>query len=194
MTRTFSSLIAVAVLGLCLAAAGPQGDMKNFSRKPSAKSPASESHVEILGEIVKIDYSAPSLRGRAMLDIVKQDPTWPVWRAGAQDATWLHTDTRLVIGALAVPSGDYSLFITGLEDGKWKLIINKQTGQWGLDYHQDRDLGRVDMIMSKPTAPIETLKWTVSGHESASGKTQMGSGKFELAWGNFIGSIAFVAK
>ncbi len=69
----------------------------------------------------------------------------------------------------------------------WELIINKQTGQWGLTYSQGQDLGRVKMTMTKPSAPVETMKYTLS--------TQGGNrGKLELAWENHIASVPFTVK
>jgi len=32
-----------------------------------------------------------------------------------------------------------------MEDGTAKLIINKQTGQWGTQYDQKQDLARIDL-------------------------------------------------
>ena len=70
---------------------------------------------------------------------------------------------------------------------QWKLIVNKQTGQWGLEYHQDRDLGRVPMMMSKPPKPIETLKISLSG----AGGNQ---GKLDMEWENYVASVPFTVK
>jgi hypothetical protein len=69
----------------------------------------------------------------------------------------------------------------------WQLIINKQTGQWGLTYRQNMDLGRVKMTMSKPPAKIETFKVTLS-------KTGAKTGKLEMAWDNYIASVPITVK
>jgi hypothetical protein len=69
----------------------------------------------------------------------------------------------------------------------WEFIINKQTGQWGLTYDPSRDLGRVKMEMSKPPAPIEMLKYTIT---SAGGN----KGTIELAWEKHAASVAVTAK
>ena len=61
-----------------------------------------------------IKYCAPSVRGRQIFGEggrVMQDPTAPIWRAGANDATAFHTDADLNIGGLAVPKGDYTLYV-----------------------------------------------------------------------------------
>jgi hypothetical protein len=73
------------------------------------------------------------------------------------------------------------------DSNQWKLIINKQTGQWGLDYSQNRDLGRVAMNISKPPAPVETMKITLSSEGGNKGKLQ-------LAWDNTIASVPITLK
>jgi hypothetical protein len=132
-----------------------------------------------------IKYCAPSVRGRKMFGEggkLMSDPTAPIWRAGANDATAFHTDADLKIGSLAVPKGDYTLFVNLKDPDAWELVINKQTGQWGLTYDASKDLGRVKMEMSKPPAVIEMLKYTIS---SAGGN----KGTMTLAWENHIASV-----
>jgi hypothetical protein len=155
----------------------------------SQASPPAQTAVTINGKKLKIAYSAPSVRGRKIFGpggLISHDPTYPVWRAGANDATAFHTDADLDINGLAVPKGDYTLWVLA-DTNQWKLIINKQTGQWGLDYSQNRDLGRVPMNMSKPPAPIETLKITLSSEGGNKGKLQ-------LAWDNTVASVPITVK
>jgi hypothetical protein len=68
------------------------------------------------GKTISITYSSPKVNGREGKLFGKdgrigQDPTYPVWRAGANAATKLHTDADLDLGGLAVPKGDYTLFV-----------------------------------------------------------------------------------
>lgn len=153
------------------------------------KSPPAETSVTIDGKTLTIKYSAPSVRGRQIFGdggLVSHDPTYPVWRTGANSATAFHTDADLEIGGLAVPKGDYTIF-TLVNTNPWQLIISKQTKEWGLAYKQDQDLGRVKMTMSKPSSPVETLKITLS---SAGGNV----GKLQLEWENVIASVPITVK
>jgi len=153
-------------------------------------SPPAETSVSIDGKTLSIKYSAPSVHGRKIFGPggrISEDGTYPVWRAGANDATAFHTDADLNIGGLAVPKGDYTLFVLVSDPDHWKLIINKQTGQWGLSYSQAQDLGRVNMTMSKPPAKVETLKITLS-------KTGAKDGKLEMAWDNYIATVPIKVK
>jgi hypothetical protein len=43
----------------------------------------------------------------------------------------LHTDADLDLGGLAVPKGDYTLYVNLANPAAWELIVNKQTGQGG---------------------------------------------------------------
>ncbi len=148
------------------------------------QSPPAETSVTIAGKAIRIQYAAPSMRGRKIFGGL--EPYGRVWRAGANDATALHTDANLDIGGLSVPKGDYTLFVY-LDPNQWQLIVSKQTGEWGLDYNQSRDLGRVKMDMSKPPKPIETYKITLS---SVGGN----KGKLQLAWENTIAEVGITLK
>jgi hypothetical protein len=154
------------------------------------KSGQTES-VTISGKTITIKYSSPAVNGRVGKLFGKDgtiggDPNYPVWRAGANNATALHTDADLTIGSLKVPKGDYTLFVNLANPASWELIVNKQTGQSGLEYDAKQDLGRVKMTMSKPLALVEQLKYTLSN----SGNT----GKLQLAWENLVGTVTFTAK
>ena len=150
-----------------------------------AQSPAASTEVTINGKKISINYGAPSLRGRK--DIfgkggpIAKDPTYPVWRAGANAATALHTDADLMIGSLHVPKGDYTLYVD-LSANPWQLIVNKQIGQGGDTYNKAQDLGRVPMKITKPAAPVETYKMTLS-------QTKGANAKLELAWENVVATV-----
>ena len=154
------------------------------------KSPVTQAKGEIGGKSLTIKYSAPSVRGRQIFGDggrISSDPNYPVWRAGADSSTTMHTDADIQIGELTVPKGDYSLYVLVKDADAWQLIINKQTGQWGLEYDASQDLGRVKMKMSKPGAVIEQLKYVIS---STGPKT----GKIEIEWEHHIASVPVTAK
>ena len=148
--------------------------------------------VTISGKTITIQYSSPAVNGRVGKLFGKDgtiggDSTYPVWRAGANAATALHTDADLALGGLNVPKGNYTLFVNLANPDQWELIVNKQTGQSGLEYDAKQDLGRVKMKMSKPSAMVEQLKFTLS---SAGGN----KGTLELAWENHAASVPFTVK
>jgi hypothetical protein len=171
-----SVLLGAALL--IAAAAFAQGQ-----KKAPASPPASTS-VTIGGKALGIKYAAPSLRGRQFIGGLHQ--YGQVWRAGANNATAFHTDAELDLGGLSVPKGDYTLYVL-LDAAQWQLIVNKQTGQWGTEYNQGQDLGRIKMTMSKPPSPIETFKITLS--EKGGNK-----GQLQMEWENSIATVPFTVK
>jgi hypothetical protein len=144
------------------------------------------------GKTISVKYSAPKVRGRVGKlfgkdGTIGNDPTYPVWRAGANSATAFHTDADLDVGGLAVPKGDYTLYVDLSDPDNWQLIVNKQTGQWGLTYTKSQDVGRVKMTMSKPAALVESLKYTIA---DAGGN----KAKLTLEWENHSASVAITVK
>jgi len=153
-------------------------------------SPAATTTAAIGGKAVTIKYSAPSVKGRKIFGeggLVMKDPGAPVWRAGANAATALHTEGDLTIGGLVVPAGDHTLYVNVKDPDAWELVVNNKTGQWGIPYKEGTDLGRVKMKMSKPPALIETLKWTVTDQGG-------GKGTIQLEWENHIALVPVSAK
>lgn len=117
------------------------------------------------GKRVTIVYSRPKIRdpktGKARVIYGELVPWGDVWRAGANEATSLVTDTDLTIGGTKVPAGSYTLFILPEEEQQnrpWKLIVSKKTGEWGIPYPgaQD-DFARIDMQVSPLPDTIQEL-------------------------------------
>jgi hypothetical protein len=78
---------------------------------------------------VTITYGSPSVRGRKIWgDLVPYDK---VWRAGANEATLIETDKDLMVEGKKLTAGKYSLYTIPGEK-EWQVIINSQTGQWGI--------------------------------------------------------------
>ncbi|MBV8820051.1 MAG: DUF2911 domain-containing protein [Acidobacteriaceae bacterium] len=146
-------------------------------------SPPAETSVTIKGHKITINYSAPSMRGRKIFGSLV--PYGNVWRTGANNATNLTTDGDLMFGSLKVPKGSYSLF-TVPNEGSWDLIINKQTGQSGLDYEQGQDLGRVKMSVSKAES---TEKFRIALASSGANK-----GTLTMTWENTAATVNFTVQ
>lgn len=159
-----------------------------FAQPGPPKSPPATESATIAGKAITITYSSPGVKGRAghiftKDGLIGHDPTYPVWRAGANSATKLHTDADLSLGGLTVPKGDYTLYVDLSDPANWVLVVNKQTGQWGTVYDKARDLGRVKMSMEKPPALVENLKYML---QDLGGN----KGKLSLVWENLCGSVS----
>ncbi len=122
---------------------------------------------------VVIDYGQPHARGRQIVG--NMIPYDRVWRTGANEATSFRTTVDLTIGGVRVPRGDYTLYTLATRNG-WKLIINRQTGQWGTEYDAKQDLARIDLRHRTLREPVESFTmWLVP-----TGSTR---GTLRLAWG-----------
>jgi len=81
-------------------------------------------------------------------------PYGEVWRTGANEAATFVPNTAVSISGKTVPAGSYTLF-TNPNPDKWTLIISKATDN---PYPgPGKDVVRVDMEVSKPSAPVEAF-------------------------------------
>ena len=158
--KKYAAMTCAAALALAaLATSGSAQDEK--SKRPSP--PETASCTFSAGKIIKVDYSSPRMKGRKIFGSLV--PNGLVWRAGANEATALHTDVDLSVGGTNVPAGNYTLFAIPNSD-KWTLIISKKTGEWGTEYPgESNDLARVDMKVSALSSPMEdfTIRFAQSG-------------------------------
>jgi len=90
------------------------------------------------------------------------------------------------IGGTLVPAGTYTLYTLPGEKA-WKLIINKQTGQWGTQYSEAQDLARVDLKVGATAAPVEQFTITLTGTGGAAGLLTM-------EWENTKLTLPFAVK
>jgi hypothetical protein len=170
-----SLVMLIAVLGMA------QQPPQDKSKRPS---PPGTAEVTLKNKEITIDYSRPSLKGRKVGQELA--PYGKVWRTGANEATALNTAIDLNIGGAKVPAGKYTLY-TLPSEGTWKLIINKQTGQWGTQYDESQDLARVDM---KQTAlPQSVEQFTISFD-----KKNENTANLNLDWENTRVSVEIKAE
>lgn len=118
-------------------------------------SPPATASVTIAGKKITVDYFAPSAHGRKIMGGLV--PFDEVWCTGANIATGLTTEAALQIGDLKLPKGIYSIW-TIPNPRVWTLIINKESGQFHLDYNSSLDFGRTKMNVKALATPVETFK------------------------------------
>lgn len=115
-------------------------------------------------------------------------PFGQVWRTGADEATLLITGKTLTLGqgaaTLTVPAGAYTLYTLPTSADQAMLIVNKEIGQWGTQYDQGEDLGRVPM--QKDTVQPALHQFTM-----AVAKTGPSSGVIKLLWEDVQFSVPF---
>ena len=129
---------------------------------------------EVDGANLSIIYGRPYLRDRTVGETV-EPLDGSVWRLGADEATTLVTDRDLMVGAVHVPAGEYTLWTLTTGDAT-ELIVNAETGQWGTAYDPSHDLGRTPMTVGTLDAPAEQLTLHVE------------NGEFRFEWGSMVAS------
>jgi hypothetical protein len=187
MNKIKSSLILVAALATAMAAIAGAGRQR--------VSPHETIEAEIDGNHLKLVYGRPYSKDPKTAEIRKVwgtlVPWGKVWRAGADEATLLTSETALVFGDFTLPAGTYSLFALPVEEGTSKLIINKRTGQWGVPYNEKNEatneLARVDMKK-------ESLDKTLDQFTMAIEKNSSGGGVIKMMWENTQFSVPFTVK
>lgn len=147
-------------------------------------SPRDSVEIVFNGKRIAVNYGRPSMRNRKIMgELVPYDK---VWRTGANEATAFVTEVDLEMGGLHIPKGSYTLY-TLPSLTQWKLIINKQTGQWGTVYNHDLDFVRINLKKRKLKFPVE--KFTISLK-----KKSARSGEMTLEWELTSLSIPFKVK
>ncbi|MFN2442733.1 MAG: DUF2911 domain-containing protein [Thermoanaerobaculia bacterium] len=167
----WTAIAVIAASGL-LAQTPQSGEKKPLS-------PPATAQATIDGSRIVVNYSAPSMRGRRIMGGLV--PWSKVWRTGANSATTLITQADLRIGELAVPKGTYTLYSIPSESG-WILIVNRQTGQWGTQYDETQDLGRVPMKVRMLKDPVETFQIAIEPKGPR-------AGALKLIWENTEASV-----
>lgn len=164
--------ISSAILTLSLLAALPlqAQDKKRVS-------PHETVSATIDGAQVKIVYGRPYTKNPKSDEMRKiwggLVPYGKVWRMGADEATLLTTDKDLELGGTKIPAGSYSLYLQPEEDGAAKLLVNKQTGQWGTDHDEKQDFATINLKKGTLSAPVNQFTIALDGKTGGSGMLQL---------------------
>ena len=130
------------------------------AKKPEDKSkrpsPPAVVKTTVHGTDVTIDYSRPSLKGRAVFG--EKSPLAPVgevWRTGANEATTFTVSKDVKIEGQTLAAGTYGLFtIPGSTE--WTIVFNKTAKQWGaFKYDAKEDALRVKVKPKTLAQPVE---------------------------------------
>ena len=129
-------------------------------------SPHETISATIGGNTVKITYGRPFSK-KPGTDTVRKIwgdlvPWDKPYRLGADQATTLVLQKGIVLGALTVPAGTYTLYMVPSETGVSKLAVSKKTGQWGIPVQVDSDLGRVDLKKTALDNQLDQLTLSVA--------------------------------
>ncbi len=151
------------------------------------------------GKWIDIRYGRPLKRGRDLFGL----PDWKealndgadIWRAGANYTTVLTTEVALEIGGVAVPPGEYTVFID-LQDASWTFVLSRWAAQTTYDYENkealfgayyytpEKDLLRTPMKVRDGDVSFEQLSWQFADIGD-------GRGTLVLLWDQKVASVEF---
>lgn len=129
------------------------------SKRPSP--PALVSQKLKSGATISIDYSQPSVKGRAIGKDL-EPMAGKVWRTGANEATVFETDKEVTVEGKKLPAGKYGLF-TIFNEKDVTVIFSKTWKQWGaFTYKEADDQLRIKADLHEEKKSQETMKFTIS--------------------------------
>lgn len=175
---------STALLLFAVAVASSVAGLAQFGGRSKYTSPAVSTTSVVAGKKISVDYYAPSMHGRKIMGGLV--PFGVVWCTGANIATKFTTDAPLRMGDLDLPRGAYSIWTLPGEK-EWTLIINKETGQFHLNYNAGLDFGRTKMNLKTLAAPVETFRIDVRPDGG-------NRGTLALVWEKTEASIPFTVK
>lgn len=110
------------------------------------------------GTTVTLAYSRPVARGRALFgDLVPWDI---IWTPGANWATTLDTDRDIRLNGIAVPRGDYSVWMIPHREGTWTMTLNPEPRFFHFQKPDSAD-GQVHIPVRPEEGPhTETMTWS----------------------------------
>jgi hypothetical protein len=129
---------------------------------------------------ISIDYSSPAVKGRKVFGDLEKFGT--PWRAGANAATTITFSTAVKVGETTLRPGTYSIFITPMESGAWKIHLNKEAKAifaYMADGAIDGDALAKDLAVTVDATPVmlsdtmERLAYHISAENNKEAKVSM---------------------
>ena len=123
----------------------------------SRASPLDSVVARLGGAEVKVCYSRPSARGRAIMGGLV--PLGEPWRLGANEATTIHLPVAARFGDVALKPGVYSLYAIPAPSN-WQIVVNESAERWGIPIDgavRAHDVGSITVPSERTDAPTETL-------------------------------------
>ena len=174
MKRFVIAVLTMAVLAVMAESGQAQGN------------PRGTAKISVGSKTISVEYGRPSLKGRSAADLLQQLKPGDFWRLGADKSTTFSTTADLQFGDVNVPKGEYSLWAQRGADNSWKLVFNKQHGQWGTQHDAAQDLASVPLKETKASSSAEMV--TISLVKQGAG------GVVAIQWGEMKLTADFKVK
>jgi hypothetical protein len=174
MKRFLIAVLAIAIIGVVA------------ENGLGQRNPRETAKISVGSKTILVEYGRPSLKGRSVADMLEQLKPGDFWRLGADKSTTFSTTADLQFADVTVPNGEYSLWAEREADNSWKLVFNKQHGQWGTQHDASQDLVSVPLKETKASnsAEMVTINLTMEG----------GGGGIAIQWGDMELTTSFKVK
>jgi hypothetical protein len=172
--RTLATLAFLAVVSAPAATQDTGCPYNTRMKLETRASPLDSVSFAVGGNVVKICYGRPSLKGRRMIG-GEAVPLDTVWRTGANESTKFITAGPVMVGTLEIPAGMYALYtVPGATE--WAIIINRSYEQWGrennyTDEVRAQEIGRTTVRVEQLQDAIETF--TIRAEPQSDGTAQL---------------------
>lgn len=174
MKRLLIAFLSMGVLlGLAVAALAQGGERGT-------------SKITLNGASVSVEYGRPALKTRTVTEMLAKLKPGAVWRLGSNTSTTFSTAVDLKFGDVTIPKGEYSLWARREADNSWKLVFNKQHGQWGTQHDAAQDLAAVPLQESKAAKSADLV--TINLQKKGDG------GAIAIQWGDMELTTDFAAS
>ena len=131
-------------------------------------------------KLIKVVYSRPQLKGRALSKLAKNGE---VWRTGANEAPELTLYTDMKLGDTNIKAGTYTFYVIPGEK-EWTAIISADLNVWGsYFYKEENDVARL-------AVPVSTGKESLEAFSIAFKEADNGV-HMHLGWGTTRVAVPF---
>lgn len=148
-----------------------------------APSPASKLMQTVGLTEVMVDYSRPSMRGRAVFGELV--PYGKLWRTGANAYTKISFDTDVTISGQEVKSGTYSIF-TKPGEKNWQVFFYTDTQGGGTPREWDDA-----KVVAKATVPVYPMDMPVETFTITIDDVKSNGANIGIIWENVYVAIPF---
>lgn len=176
MKKSIFSIVVFAIALVCSTEAMAQ-KFPDLDKSPMDAASYPSSY-RVADKLVKIVYSRPQLKGRALSKLA---PTGKVWRTGANEAPEITFYKDATFGGKQVKAGTYTLFtIPG--DKEWTVILSTAKNVWGAYfYNESEDVVRVTGKVTKGNKSVEEFGIAFDGKDN--------DATMYLGWGDLLVSV-----
>lgn len=156
-----------------------------LSSNAQIKTPAASPIVKMEQQVgltdVTLEYSRPSMKGRAIFgDLVAMDK---MWRTGANANTKLTFSTDVTVGGKELKAGTYAMFATPGANA-WEIVFYTDSNNWGLPQEWDDSKVAAKISAKATKLPISMESFTIM-----LGNLRNNTADVQIIWENTIASF-----